>query len=381
MVHKSWLLLPLMVLLMGCSAHKTTTAQTTSSTASEQDGRYNGVTLDVARRHYQVGTLQKFIQLVGDHNGRFIQLHLSDDRNFAIENDYVGQSLKNAQKVDGVWHNKKTHQFFYSKAEIKYLVNDAEQHHVTLIPEIDTPAHVTALVKLMKANGKAQLADQVSWYSKSYRDEIHLNQTGIDFTKKLDDEVGALFAGQANPRFHLGGDEFSDKLTSNAAYVKYLNATSANVEKMGFTPEAWNDGFLNSSLSKLNKNIQVTYWNWTADQTGKLAAQRQKYWASMPKLINRGFKVFNYNDYYLYFNLSKTNMSKKNVTYMIKDMKQYWKPTLWHNDVDTKLKSKRGIVGSSVSLWADSAGSVNDQQVYAASEQFIKTFLALAESR
>lgn len=150
---------------------------------------------------------------------------------------------------------------------------------------------------------------------------------------------------------------------------------------MGFTPEAWNDGFLNSSLSKLNKNIQVTYWNWTADQTGKLAAQRQKYWASMPKLINRGFKVFNYNDYYLYFNLSKTNMSKKNVTYMIKDMKQYWKPTLWYNDVDTKLKSKRGIVGSSVSLWADSAGSVNDQQVYAASEQFIKTFLALAESR
>ncbi len=65
MVHKSWLLLPLTVLLMGCSAHKTTTAQTTSSTASEQDGKYNGVTLDVARRHYQVGTLQKFIQLVG----------------------------------------------------------------------------------------------------------------------------------------------------------------------------------------------------------------------------------------------------------------------------------------------------------------------------
>lgn len=69
------------------------------------------------------------------------------------------------------------------------------------------------------------------------------------------------------------------------------------------------------------------------------------------------------------------------MNYMISDMKQYWKPTLWHNDNDTTLKSKRGIVGSSVSLWADAAGSITDQQVYQANNKFIKTFLKLAEDR
>ncbi|WP_288639539.1 family 20 glycosylhydrolase [uncultured Lentilactobacillus sp.] len=379
MVHKSWLvLMPLMVLLMGCTAHK---AATTHSSSNTEYGKFNGVTLDVSRRHYRVSTLRKYIHLVADNHGSFIQLHFSDDKDFAIENNYVGQSIKNARKINGVWHNKKTNQFFYSQAEIKSLVKDAKRQGITLIPEIDTPAHVTALVETMKANGKAKLAKQVSWYSKSYRDEIHLNQAGIQFVNKLNDEVGEDFANQSNARFHLGGDEFTDKVKSNAPYVKYLNATSQNVEKMGFIPEAWNDGFLNSSLSKLNKDIQVTYWSWTADQQGSLGKQRQKYWASMPKLIKHGFKVLNYNDYYLYFNLSKANISKKNVNYMISDMKQYWKPTLWHNDNDTTLKSKRGIVGSSVSLWADAAGSITDQQVYQASNKFIKTFLKLAEDR
>lgn len=128
----------------------------------------------------------------------------------------------------------------------------------------------------MKANGKSKLARQLSWYSKSYGDELHLNQASIDFVENVDNEVGTEFDNQNNARFHLGGDEFTDKLTKNPAYVKYLNATSTNVEKLGFIPEAWNDGFLNSELGDLNKHIQVTYWNWTADQSGSLGARRKK---------------------------------------------------------------------------------------------------------
>ena len=382
MVHKRWLLvIPAMLLLMGCSAQKKSTAQSSQSPATTQYGKYNGLTLDVSRRHYRVATLTKFIKLVADHHGSFIQLHFSDDKDFAIENDYIGQSLKNAKKVNGVWYNKKTNQFFYSKAEIKYLVNDANKQHVTLIPEVDTPAHVTAMVKTMKANGKARLAKQVSWYSPNYREKIHLNQAGIQFVEKLDNEVGASFADQDNLRFHLGGDEFSDNVSENPAYVKYLNATSANVEKMGFIPEAWNDGFLNRNIKQINHHIQVTYWSWTADQHGTLGATRRKSWASMPKLIANGFQVFNYNDYYLYFNLSKANITQKNVDYMIKDMRHYWKPTLWHDDYDPTFKSTKGIVGSSASIWADSAGSFSDQQVYHAGAPFVKAFLTLANNR
>lgn len=375
MRFKRWLILvPLLVLLMGCSS----AGKSSQDKAQSNNGKFNGLTLDVSRRHYHLSTLVKFINLVATNHGNFVQLHLTDDRDFAIENQTVGQTLDHATKKDGIWRNNQTKQAFYSKAQIRYLVNIAKKRGVTLIPEVDTPAHVNGLVDTMKANGKSKLARQLSWYSKSYGDELHLNQASIDFVENVDNEVGTEFDNQNNARFHLGGDEFTDKLTKNPAYVKYLNATSTNVEKLGFIPEAWNDGFLNSELGDLNKHIQVTYWNWTADQSGSLGARRKKAWASMPKLISHHFKVFNYNDYYLYFNITKANLAPKNVAYMTKDMKQYWKPTLWHSDHATKLKSLNGIVGSSASIWGDSVATISDKKVYQAGYQFIKEFLVLA---
>lgn len=375
MIHKFWLLLmPLIVLLMGCSM----AAKPVAKKAPTVNRGFNSVTIDVSRHHYQVSTLVKFIRLVSDHHGNFIQLHLSDDKDFAIENKAAGQTTRGATKTAGVWQNKKSHQAFYSRGQIAYLLKDAKQHHITLIPEIDTPAHVTGLVKTLRASGQAKLAKQLSWQSKSYGDELHLNAASIAFVKRMDREIASEFANQRIKRFHLGGDEFTDKLTKNTAYINYLNATSENVEKLGFTPEAWNDGFLTNSLKAINHDIQVTYWNWTADQSGELGKERKKAWASMPRLIHNGFKVFNYNDYYLYFNVSKANLKPKSVAYMSKDMKQYWTPMLWHTDHQTKLKTRHGIVGSSASIWSDAAGRISDQQIYQASTTFIEDFLKLA---
>ncbi|GEP23215.1 family 20 glycosylhydrolase [Lentilactobacillus diolivorans] len=376
MLRKRWLLvIPVILLLMGCHS----TATTAQKADRVKNGQFNGITLDVSRHHYQVSTLEKFITFVADHHGSFVQLHFTDDKDFAIENAVVGQTISRATKKNGIWRNNRTHQAFYSNQQIQQLLRLAKQRGVTLIPEIDTPAHVTGLVNTLKASGKAALAKKLSWHSNSYGDELHLNQASINFVKRIDHEVADDFAGQRNARFHLGGDEFTDKMTKNTAYIKYLNATSMNVEQLGFIPEAWNDGFLNTSLKAINHHIQVTYWNWTADQFGTLGKQRRKTWASMPRLIANHFKVLNYNDYYLYFNITKKGISKRDVAYMSNDMKRYWKPTLWDNDSATKLKSLHGIVGSSVSFWADSAGSITDKQIYRAGNKFIETFLRLAQ--
>ncbi|WP_243686037.1 hypothetical protein [Lentilactobacillus rapi] len=101
----------------------------------------------------------------------------------------------------------------------------------------------------------------------------------------------------------------------------------------------------------------------------------------MPKLISHHFKVFNYNDYYLYFNITKANLAPKNVAYMTKDMKQYWKPTLWHSDHATKLKSLNGIVGSSASIWGDSVATISDKKFIRPVTNLSKNFWFWPESR
>lgn len=347
--------------------------------ATSKNGSFNGLTIDVARHYYQVKTLKSFIHQVHIDDGQFVQLHLSDMQSFAIENNAVGQTLANATETNGVWQNNTTHQEFYSKAQIADLVSYAKQQHVTLIPEIDTPAHIDGLVATMKAAGKQNTVKKLICRSSYYGDEFRLSSDSIKFVSSIDTEVAQSFSGQKNARFHLGGDEFTNSTKKNPAYVKYLNALAAHVKGLGFIPEAWNDGFLKSNLKGINHDIQVTYWNWTADETGSAGAKRRKTWASMPRLIHDGFKVLNYNDYYLYFNVSPQNITTKNVKYMNSDMKQNWDPTIWDNDNDSSLNSLHNIVGSSVSIWSDQDKKITDQEIYNSSKTFIKSFLKLAK--
>ena len=137
---------------------------------------------------------------------------------------------------------------------------------------------------------------------------------------------------------------------------------------------------MSRALNQYDKHIQITYWNWTADEKGAPGKERQKALAKMPELIHHGFKVFNYNDYYLYFNLSQKNIKSRNVAYMTNDMKQNWDPTIWDNDNDSSLNSLHNIVGSSVSIWADkdAHSKINDKQILTASQKFLSQFLQLA---
>ncbi|GEK28639.1 family 20 glycosylhydrolase [Furfurilactobacillus siliginis] len=346
--------------------------------AAPANGQFNGLTLDVARRYYQVDTIKQFITTVSENHGQFVQLHLSDKQSFAIENDTAGQTLANATEVDGVWRNNTTHQPFYSKAQIADLLAYAKQQHITLIPEVDTPAHIDGLAATMKASGQQALVKKLITKQTDYGPEFKLNKASIAFISQLDTEVAQSFTGQENARFHLGGDEFTDQTTANKPYVRYLNALAANIKQAGFIPEAWNDGFLTTSLKSFDPAIQVTYWNWTADEKGSAGKARKKSWATMPALIHHGFKVLNYNDYYLYVNLTSSDLKPKNIRYMSSDMRQNWDPTIWDNDAESSLNTLHGIVGSSASIWADKGLKVSDQTIYTRTKPFVKNFLTLA---
>ncbi|KRM12290.1 family 20 glycosylhydrolase [Paucilactobacillus suebicus] len=349
----------------------------TIAKASTQSVNFNGVTLDVARQHYSTATLRQFIDIIHQDNGQFLQLHLTDSNDFGIENSLVGQTKSRAQFHDGTWENKKTKQKFYSLNQMNNLVNYAKKKNVTIIPEVDTPAHVGGLIKDMQAENMNKTVTNISYNNSYYGREIKLNSTGANFVIHLDQMVAKPFINQNNARFHLGGDEFSNSNKPNSAYVYYLNTTSKAISKMNMIPEAWNDGFLNSEVNQINKNIHITYWNWTGDETGKAANQRRKSRASLPTLLKSGYKVLNYNDYYLYFILNKTNLKTKNIKYMSSDMKSNWNPKMWNNDNTSHIKNITNIEGSSVSIWGDPSHTFPQKQVLNSSTKFINTFFKI----
>ncbi len=233
-------------------------------------GKNGGLMLDVARQFYTVEELKGFINDVAAANGKFFHLHLSDNENFALESEILGQTAEKATRSrDGVYTGPLGNNF-YSKEQIRQLAQYASSRGVELVPEVDLPGHSAFIYELLsKSNPK--LAKQAFGGD---------SQAATKFAQDLYLEVAKQFTGSRH--FHMGGDDFTGAVEQNASYISYVNANANALKAKGFTPRIWNDGVLVSSLGKLDKAVEITYHVSGGEK------------ASITNLIGSGYKVINY---------------------------------------------------------------------------------------
>ena len=233
-------------------------------------GKNGGLMLDVARQFYTVEELKGFINDVAAANGKFFHLHLSDNENFALESEILGQTAEKATRSrDGVYTGPLGNNF-YSKEQIRQLAQYASSRGVELVPEVDLPGHSAFIYELLsKSNPK--LAKQAFGGD---------SQAATKFAQDLYLEVAKQFTGSRH--FHMGGDDFTGAVEQNASYISYVNANASALKAKGFTPRIWNDGVLVSSLGKLDKAVEITYHVSGGEK------------ASITNLIGSGYKVINY---------------------------------------------------------------------------------------
>ena len=233
-------------------------------------GKNGGLMLDVARQFYTVEELKGFINDVAAANGKFFHLHLSDNENFALESEILGQTAEKATRSrDGVYTGPLGNNF-YSKEQIRQLAQYASSRGVELVPEVDLPGHSAFIYDLLsKSNPK--LAKQAFGGD---------SQAAMKFAQDLYLEVSKQFTGSRH--FHMGGDDFTGAVKQNASYISYVNANASALKAKGFTPWIWNDGVLVSSLGKLDRAVEITYHVSGGEK------------ASITNLIGSGYKVINY---------------------------------------------------------------------------------------
>ncbi len=115
---------------------------------------YRGMHLDVARHFMPVEFLYKVIDFLAMHKMNVFHWHLVDDQGWRLEiRKYPALTEVGAWRVDREtlhWNSRPairpgenaTYGGFYTQEEVKALVNYARERHVTIIPEIEMPAHV-----------------------------------------------------------------------------------------------------------------------------------------------------------------------------------------------------------------------------------------------
>ena len=116
---------------------------------------YRGMHLDVSRHFFPVDSVKKFIDILALHNMNRFHWHLTDDQGWRIEiKKYpeltkIGAQRKetvigrNSGKYDGKPYGEG---MFYTQDEIRDVIAYAQEHFITIIPEIDLPGHQLAAI-------------------------------------------------------------------------------------------------------------------------------------------------------------------------------------------------------------------------------------------
>lgn len=118
--------------------------------------KWRGYMLDVSRHFFPKEDVLQMIDFLAIHKINTLHLHLLDDQGWRIEiKKYPKLTQVGAWRVDREdkpWNlrpkqaagEKATYGGFYTQEDVKEMVTYAQKRFITIVPEIEMPAHVTA---------------------------------------------------------------------------------------------------------------------------------------------------------------------------------------------------------------------------------------------
>ena len=180
---------------------------------------WRGLMLDVSRHFFTKEEVKKYIDQMSAYKYNVLHLHLSDDQGWRIEIKSFPQLTQVGAwrvKRTGLWSEflpalafeKATDGGFYTQEDMREMINYAKERNITILPEIDVPAHSLALIASFPNLSCTQLPYSVNaGFRSPSRDDNALcigNDSSFMMLDKIFTELAALFPSEY---FHVGGDE------------------------------------------------------------------------------------------------------------------------------------------------------------------------------
>lgn len=242
---------------------------------------YRAGMLDVCRHFYGVDVVKKLIDTMAMYKFNFLHFHVSDDQGFRLRIDALPKLHRVGSVRKSTCGDGKPHGGYYTKAQIKEIVDYAAERYIQILPEIDIPGHTRAVIAAypeLSCSGKP--TDVATWFG------IH-SKVLCAGKEKVYEALDVIFAEMAEmfpcKYFHLGGDEVAKlewaKCPDCAETVRreglkdleqlqgyFTNRAIKLLKKYGKTPILWNEA-LNSEM--LDPSAAIQYWT-----TDKASAER-----------------------------------------------------------------------------------------------------------
>lgn len=203
---------------------------------------WRGAMLDVARHFFTVDEVKQAVDLLALYKLNMLHLHLSDDQGWRIQID----SWPNLTVVGGSTEVGAGPGGFYTKQDYASIVRYAQDRFITIVPEIDMPAHTNAAIASYPQlgcsrptpglYGGTQAAGVYTGIAVGFSALCPDSAVVYNFVDDVVREISAMTPGAY---FHMGGDEVEG--LTNEQYVRFVERVQDIVYKYNKTMVGWEE--------------------------------------------------------------------------------------------------------------------------------------------
>ncbi|MFD5575348.1 beta-N-acetylhexosaminidase, partial [Streptomyces cadmiisoli] len=128
---------------------------------------YRGAMVDIARHHFSVEQVKRYVDQLVQYKVNTLHLHLTDDQGWRIEikrhprlTEVGGWRPRSrwGHRASPLW-NETPHGGYYTQDDIREIVAYAAERHVRVVPEIDLPGHSQAAIAAYPELGNTDVVD------------------------------------------------------------------------------------------------------------------------------------------------------------------------------------------------------------------------------
>ena len=346
--------------------------------AAEKLAKSKVISIDAGRKYFSLDQLKRIVDkaselgysdlhlLVGNDGMRFVLDDMTVEANGkTYASDDVKQALLEGTKA---YYDDPNGQAL-TQAEMDELLAYASSKGIGLIPAVNSPGHMDAILVAMEKLGIDHPQATFDTVSKTTMDLT--NEEAVNFTKALIGKYMDYFKGKSKI-FNYGTDEYANDATNAQGwyYLKwyelygkfadYSNSLAAMAREKGLQPMAFNDGFYYGDEDDVafDKDVLISYWS-------------KGWWgynlASPQYLADKGYKFLNTNGDWYYVLGHRGDQS-----YPLDKAIQHLETVPFEQLASTKYPDvKLPVSGSMLGIWADEpANEYKEEEVFQVMEAF-----------
>lgn len=299
--------------------------------------------LDTVRHIISIEDTKRFIDAAASVKMNAMHWHLTDDQGWRIELDGHPEitrkaSVRHGSHFGNGGHDDKDYGGYFTKAQLREIVDYCAERFITVIPEFDMPGHNVALLHACPELSCTGKPIEVETRQGIFPDTLCMGKDKtLETVFSILDEILEIFPGRL---IHIGGDE--------APPIRWLNCPDCKKRMSDnslATADELQGWFTNKVADYLrSKGRQAVVWNESL-RSGKVKDVIVQNWMDKsglcPKYANEGGKVIMSDFFHLYCDYP----------YSMTPLKKTYSTPLFAKTLTEQ--GKKNILGVEATVWLE----------------------------